>query len=428
MSCNCPDTNKCPTDELCLCGVDLNIYNSEGVLVETINGNIFQGDEEIYFVAIGSTAFDSLLEPGYTLTISYNSILERWEMSYYNNSLEINILLGVLYSEDDNCPISNCWDLDCIAVGFNVLGVFDTYFDWQGGYTNDKKSYTFSSDWSGTNINYRIYWTSDSSVIVGSGAPANTPAWILEEENPFSPGVWSPTGFLFNSNQCPYGQYIVEFGGLDTRFSFDDLGVTGYDLKTNATDCECCDESVLINVTFDSFYYADVIANVVKDEYGNAIGINGKQYYEFEISLTPTPATFYLYYTGTSWVMSDSINGEGEIYAELNSSNDCPFGPYALPRLGNVTSFSVVGSDCFDCCDYDTPKNRNLLKKKKAIFVEEISAIRNQELFGLKCGGSWDDLFRKHLIFDVLWCLPYGKICDEEQQCLINNLNENCNC
>jgi len=124
-----------------------------------------------------------------------------------------------------------------------------------------------------------------------------------------------------------------------------------------------------------------------------------------------------------------AVNTCNIIVSTTTSSGDCPYGAYTPYVIGETTlNFSIKGVECFDCCDYDTPKNRNLLKKKKAIFVEEISSIRNKEIFGLKCGPEWDDLFRKHLIFDVLWCLPYGKICDEEQQCLINNLNENCNC
>ncbi len=426
MSCNCPDTNKCPTEESCFCGIDLNIYNPENVSVETIHADYYYvGEANIYYEVIGSIAFQPVLGPGYILTIIYNNIYDRWEMSYFNSVLGETILLGVIYTDNNNCPISNCWDLDCISVGFNVLGVFDTYFSWQGGYTNNKKSYTFSSDCSGSDTNYRIYWISDSSTIPSSGAPANTPAWILEEE--VSPGVWSPTGYLFNSNPCPYGQYLAEFGGLDTRFSFNDLGVTGYDMKTSATDCGCCDESTIIDITYNDITYNNIVANIVKDEYGNILGINGKQYYKFIIPLTPTPAIFYLYFNGTYWIMSNAIDGSGYVYAYFSNEIDCPFGKYFLTE-SPVSLFYVVGEECFDCCDYDTPKNRNLLKKKKAIFVDEISAIRNQEIFGLKCGGSWEDLFRKHLIFDVLWCLPYGKICDEEQQCLINNLNENCNC
>ncbi len=428
MSCNCPTPNQCAdTTEVCLCGITLNIYNSTGVLVETVQANTFEGEGGTYYEVYNSTAFESELGVGYILTIYYNPILSRWEMSYYNEALDLNIVIGVLYGlQSTDCPLSNCWDLDCIAVALNILGVFDSYFSWQGVYNiANKKSYTFTSNWSGSSINYELYWTPDSSTVPGSAAPFGTPAWILQEE--VSPGVWSPTAYLFNSNPCPYGQYITEFGGPDTRFSFTDLGVTGFDMKTIATDCGCCDESVIIDVVFDESTFNDVQANIVKDEYGNVLTINGKPYYTFELRLTPTSATFYLYYTGSSWIMSDSLDEEGAIYAELISTNDCPFGSYQLSR-GPVSLFSVIGSECFDCCDYYAPRNRNLLKKKKAIFVEEIASIRNKEIFGLKCGPEWSDLFKKHLIFDVLWCLPYGVLCDDEEQCLINNLNENCNC
>jgi hypothetical protein len=423
MSCNCPTPNQCPPSELCLCGVTLSIFNPEGILVETIQGNIFQGEGDYYYVVTSSTAFNGILPTGYELTISYNYDLERWEMTYYNEELDLNILLGVLYGvPSTDCPVNNCWDLDCNAVAFNVLGVFNTYFPWTGEYTNGKKSYTFSSNWSGPIINYRIYWTPDSSTIPDSGAPVGTPAWILEQEE--VPNVWKPDGFLFNDNPCLYGQYITQFEGLDTRFSFEDLGVTGFDMKSVATDCGCCDESVVIDITFDDIYYPDVVANVVTDEYGNVLAFNGYQYYSFELQLTPTPATFYLFYSGAKWIMSDSL--DGNIYTELLTDNSCPFGPYTFYKP--VTSFSVIGSECFDCCDYDVPSNRNLLKKKKLIFVKEIASIRNKELFGLKCGTDWEDLYKKHLIFDVLWCLPYGTVCDEDQQCLINKLSENCNC
>ncbi len=38
------------------------------------------------------------------------------------------------------------------------------------------------------------------------------------------------------------------------------------------------------------------------------------------------------------------------------------------------------------------------------------------------------NLMKQHLIMDVLNCLPYGVLCEETEQCLMNNLNENCNC
>lgn len=416
MSCNCPTSNQCDSPQTCLCGITLSIYNSTGVLVETVESNILNGEGGIYYQVFGSTAFSSQLGTGYTLTIYYNALAGRWEMSYYNEDLELNIVIGVLYGLNyDDCPLSNCWDLDCIAVGFNVLGVFDSYFSWDGTYVNGKKSYTFTSDWSGPDINYKVYWTPDSSTVFSSGAPAGTPAWVLEFE--VAPNVWQPAGaFLFNDNRCLYGTYIVTFGGPDTRFSFTDLGVTGFDMKSTATDCGCCDTEVIVTIGGTEF-----TASVQYDEYGNTLGYDGVTYYTFTIEET----TYYLFFLDGAWVVKLALSISGPSLASLYLTNECPFGSYntfAFP------DFSVKGIECFDCCDYYTPRNRNLLKKKKAIFVNEISAIRSREIFGLKCGPEWSDLFKKHLIFDVLWCLPYGVLCDDDEQCLINNLNENCNC
>jgi hypothetical protein len=124
-----------------------------------------------------------------------------------------------------------------------------------------------------------------------------------------------------------------------------------------------------------------------------------------------------------------SINNCNIVISTTTSSGDCPYGVYTPYTEGETTlNFLIRGIECFDCCDYDIPHNRNLLKKKKAIFVDEISSIRNKELFGFKCGPDWEELYKKHLIFDVLWCLPYGVICEDQEQCLIDKLNENCNC
>jgi hypothetical protein len=398
----------------------LNIFNSTGVLVETVEANTIQG-EITYYEANNSTAFESELGVGYVLTIYYNALSQRWEMSYYNQELDLDIVIGVLYGlQSTDCPLNNCWDLDCIAVGFNILNVFDSYFSWGGDYTNGKKSYEFTSDWSGPDINYRVYWTSDSSVIPGSATPVGTPGWILEEEDVFTPGIWSPAGFLFNSNPCLYGQYITEFGGFDTRYSFEDLGVTGFDMKTTETDCGCCDTEIIL--TIDG---VDYTASVEYDEYGNVLVYDGHIYYSYFVGETK----YYVFLLNGVWVIKLTLSVSAFELSSLESGADCPFGAWSPYLSGEeLVPLSVKGVECFDCCDYYVPRNRNLLKKKKAIFVDEISSIRNKEIFGLKCGPDWDYLFKKHLIFDVLWCLPYGVLCDDEEQCLINNLNENCNC
>lgn len=420
MSCNCPDTNKCLTPTTCLCGLETNIYNPSGVLVETVTAYpVISGLNTIYEI-YNSTAFQVVLGQPYTLTISYNTVLHRWEVSYFNDTIDEDVVIGVYSTDDTGCPAINCWDLDCIAVAFRVLGAFDTYFAWVGDYTNGKKSYEFTSDWSGPDINYSIAW---GLAPVDALAPVGTLCWILTDLD-----SGSYVGFLFNSNKCPYGVYLTGWGQAPSRFSFTDLGATGFDLKTSIIDCGCCDESILVDITFEDVQYTDIEGSVVKDEYGNVIAINGYQYYELTIPSIPNPMTFYLYFNGDEWSLTNGIEGEIIQYAKLESKSECPFGIYDLFKPKGIDFLYIRGAECFDCCDYYVPRNRNLLKKKKAIFVEEISAIRNQEIFGLKCGGSWDDLFRKHLIFDVLNCLPYGVLCEEEEQCLINNLNENCNC
>ncbi len=414
MSCNCPDTNKCPTPTTCLCGFETNIYNSSGVLIETVTAypTDFEGDTvyEVY----NSTVFEPTLGQPYTLYIYYNYELDRWEMSYGNETISSFVVIGVLYGlGPDDCPISNCWDLDCIAVGFFSLGLFSFYFSWDGGYTNGKKSYAFSGAFT-PYTEFRLYWTPDASTIPGSGAPIGTPAWVFEGSN--TPNVYIPISYYFSSNQCPYGNYIFEFSNPVSRMAFQDFGVTGFDLKTTILDCGCCDTEVVINIDGDEY-----TATVEYDEYGNVLVYGGVNYYTFTIGEN----TYYIFYLNGQWVLKGALSVSGPTFANLTSTNECPFGSYNSELFDLVF---VKGVKCFDCCDYDTPQNRNLLKKKKAIFVDEISSIRNKEIFGFNCGPEWDDLFKKHLIFDVLWCLPYGKICDEEQQCLINNLNENCNC
>lgn len=425
MSCNCPDTNKCPTPTTCLCGLETNIYNPSGVLVETVTAYpVISGLNTIYEI-YNSTAFQAVLGQPYTLTIAYNTVLDRWEVSYFNDTIDEDVVIGVYATDDTGCPAINCWDLDCIAVGFFSLGLFSFYFSWGGGYTNGKKSYTFSGSFT-PYTEFRLYWTPDASTIPGSGAPIGTPAWVFEGSN--TPNVYIPISYYFSSNQCPYGPYIFDYDNPVSRMEFQDFGVTGFDLKTTILDCGCCDESILVDITFEDLQYTDIEGTVIKDEYGNVIAINGYQYYELTIPSIPNPMTFYLYFNGDEWSLTNGIEGEIIQYAKLESNSECPFGIYDLFKPKGIDFLYIRGVKCFDCCDYDTPKNRNLLKKKKAIFVDEISSIRSKEIFGFNCGPEWDDLFKKHLIFDVLWCLPYGKICDEEQQCLINNLNENCNC
>lgn len=178
---------------------------------------------------------------------------------------------------------------------------------------------------------------------------------------------------------------------------------------------------------------------------------NGKPYWEWTID----GQTYTLYYrivtpgVNEYWAVEDLATGNAKAEALGTIDTDCPpldtdvssfswtlnpLPPDAFTNFFVVDSYRNVfylrfdGEACCDPCVALAPHNSNLLKKKKAIFVKEIADIRNQEIFGLKCGPSWDDLFKKHLIFDTLHNLPDQVICEEEEQCLINKLSENCKC
>lgn len=417
MSCNCPTPNQCESTETCLCGLNYSILNPQTTVV--IESGVMApnlGEGGIYYVIPATPFHDEFV-------ISYNYILGRWELVSLNEETG-NFHVGVLYSTNDNCPISDCWDTQCISIGFikSDIGVLIEWFVWQGEYANGKKLYTFTNGYFGGTYNYKLYWVTDLSIYNFPGIsepPQGTSGWILEQET--TPGVWTPFALSPTDGNCPgdnpyyfdWDDYIYQ----DSRIEFVNLsGENPFQFQTSAVDCGCCDTEVIVTVNGTEY-----TASVEYDEYGNILGYNGVNYYTFVVG----ESTYYLFYLDGQWVVKGALSVSAPTFANLFSNNECPYGAY---NVVSFESFSLKGVECFDCCDYYTPPNRNLLKKKKLIFVKEIASIRNKELFGLKCGTDWEDLYKKHLIFDVLWCLPYNSICDEDQQCLINKLSENCNC
>tara|TARA_R110001592_G_scaffold221892_5_gene476907 strand:+ start:5434 stop:5637 length:204 start_codon:yes stop_codon:yes gene_type:complete len=66
--------------------------------------------------------------------------------------------------------------------------------------------------------------------------------------------------------------------------------------------------------------------------------------------------------------------------------------------------------------------DRNFLYKSKKQFAEEVAAIKPLEIFDIdSCGITWEQLFRKHLAFDVIKC-------GECSACLKDVIGESCNC
>jgi hypothetical protein len=489
-----------------------------GVVEVTLAGGHLV-DGELTFIDNQSVEWTDDLGVGYILNFSYNNQLSRWELSYFSNELNQDIVIGVLYG-DDTCPVSNCnWDLECISSTANYKE-FNTIFTWNGAYLNGKKSYSWTETSLIPNVNFVVSW---GLAPIEALAPAGTECWTLYYDNGEPIPVY-PLAFLFTNTQCAFGNYVASWTNPVNLITLPDLGVTGFDLKTSIIECGCCDTTLQLEIGVEGLGVITADASVEYDAYGNILGINGKPYYVFEVDSssdgcdcisvtytlqgeepvtvevdvygvefgknyyeflidgnpasidwnhghpdswalnygdfppylpldTPCPfgtytivegsffeafsvsecepemTTYYLFFLDGEWVVKTTL-GDGPIIvppsAVLESNSDCPFGFYSTNL--DFYSFWVRGVECFDCCNYYAPRFSNFIKKKKYDLVSDISSIRNKEIFGMKCGPEWSELFRKHLILDVLSCLPYGVLCEEDEQCLIKNVNENCNC
>jgi len=141
------------------------------------------------------------------------------------------------------------------------------------------------------------------------------------------------------------------------------------------------------------------------------------------------------------WQMADMSN-PSIVYFVSNISFDCPESIYSeswvnVSRL--IADFIIYRIEC-DINNNDIPAdvepincdipctNGNLLKKQKASLANDIADISKREVFGLKCNDNWENIFMRSLIIDALSCLPYGIYSKDEEQCLIGNLTDNCNC
>jgi hypothetical protein len=149
-----------------------------------------------------------------------------------------------------------------------------------------------------------------------------------------------------------------------------------------------------------------------------------------------------------TWVIIDpALGGTTLFVAGENVPVDCPVSSSEdwsfEPEEGEEFSFVIYEVSCVrGIGDNDVPnlypeeeepyevycENLNLIKKQKMKLSKDIAAISKREVFGLDCGGEWENLFMRSLIIDALSCPPYGVISKDTERCLIGKLNEKCNC
>jgi hypothetical protein len=331
----------------------MDIYNSStDLLVDTVDFNIYNDGTNNFF----ETTETTIWSPPVTspVRIDYDSLNDQWEMSYFSAPLSSTVVFGVLPNTTSLCPTSMCdWDLDCISFRLVPESGSSIVVTWGGQYINGKKVYKFTSNLSGSNINYEIYYNTTSG------------RWTFRRTDTGVNVAELTDGTL----ACPLGAWQVLPGPGTFRVTTSALGVSGYYIKIYDKECGCCDETLNITFKYGASNYS-VVASIVVDEFGNTLGYNNYPYYSFNITHLGNPMTFYLFFNGEYWGVSQVISESPLYYTSLRSTNECPFGGYTAGAL--FDRFSVSGPECFDCCDYYAPRFSNFIKKKKNQFFANL--------------------------------------------------------
>jgi hypothetical protein len=450
MGCTCDKNINCNNGEICPCGITVEFINQEtGVVEESLSGYGYSSaGSEVWSIEQSPSIFN----PG-QLKILYREDLGSWVMQYtdLNTTPPTQSIIVASYLSDALCPDSKCgWESNCGIYRFQGLAFStDLLFTWEGLYSpapyEQYKAYYWEAPSASGTPGFWYLWVGTHPVVTQNAGPA--PRYILNfvnqltveeiEANPqvlFNPDVTTLYGYLLGDIKydCADGVFTAfDPDGFPPRiFITREDALEGYDIEVKKEECGCCDEQLSITIVIQGVEY-DFIADVVKDENENVLAINGYQYYSFiyDIPGAPTTPTYYIFFDPitNNWVVDDTLLGKTGIYVNQSEALDCPYGFYTL-GTEDESIIQIKGVECFDCCDYYTPRFTNFIRKQRAILVDDTSYIGKKEVFGMKCGGEWEDIFRKHLIIDTLSCLPYGVLCEEEEECLIENLYKNCNC
>jgi len=219
------------------------------------------------------------------------------------------------------------------------------------------------------------------------------------------------------ADECPFGIFTGIVKGYQAIVS---ECVENVDLP-----CEC----IRLNVySSDSQVYQFQL---------NQLGYyNGFYYWSYTIG----GVTYFIWFdtVSSSWILSDALGSsdDASVSATLDF-NGCPFGEWIVysRKIDSLISFEctsepeppieVIEENCspYEICKYD-----NLLKRNRVSLSKDIASISKREVYGFNCGDAWQNIFTKSMVIDALSCLPYGVYTEDEERCLIEKLNDKCNC
>jgi hypothetical protein len=371
----------------CACGITLDIYNGAGVLIESNQSGGYitdSKDQRLFFEFTNSTVWESELGTNYILTITYNSELGRWELTYYDETYDSNIVIGVYYSAN-SCPTSLTeWDLDCISFIFRPRTT-NYIVTWNGLYINGKKTYSIYC--SAESRTFDIYWDDVDN------------RWEIV------PDVISPSyGSAYNdstSNCVPTNvvwSNIVT--GTNTGYQTfpPPLNLTGYNARVTPIDCQCCDEKLTLNITLNTESgneELEVIADIVTNEAGNHLIYNGYPYYIFYIG----EEDYFLFYLDGQWVVKSVLSISAPLFTSMESTSECPFGYYLVNR--DFLRFWVRGYDCGNQTEEDFC---NKVHEKQCEFATKTLKYLKHLQFGNTCCEELDALKNDKRILEILNC------------------------
>lgn len=294
---------------------------------------------------------------------------------------------------------------ECLSVSFIEDGDFLLSLNFSQYTTEGFPGYAYTATDTENEIVFTIYWDVENEY------------WALSNDSNETILVLTGVGF----DECPYGQFeLVE----SERYSLVAISSECIEL-----DCECIRINVYVNVAED-------LVDTLQFQLNQSGSYNGVYFWSYDYDET----TYFIWFntSSSSWVISSGLGITDGISAELNVSG-CPFGEWESfeAKIPSIISFEcqpdivvepIEYPDAENCDPFEPCKYSNLLKRNRVSLSKEISAISKREVYGFNCEDSWKTIFTKSMIIDALSCLPYGIYTEEEERCLIEKLNDKCDC